>query len=115
MPLTTHPNPDLSVGPDRHPRWNSAPHRRQGFHNLHRIARYSQAFRAGRVLDLRLSADLTIPAREDVRRLTALPWFSAMAVIEGNRDVRLDAFRQVRDALFERIKKRFPPSIAPLV
>jgi protein-tyrosine-phosphatase len=36
-------------------------------------------------------------------------------VIEGSRDVRLDAFRQVRDALFERIKRRFPPSIAPLV
>ena len=80
MQLTTHPNPDLSVGPDRHPRWNSAPHRRQGFHNLHRIARYSQTFRAGHVLDLRLSADLSIPAREDVRRLTALPWFSALAV-----------------------------------
>lgn len=85
MPLTSHPNPDLSVGADRHPRWNSAAHRRHGFQNLHRIARYSQAFRAGRVLDLRLSADLSIPAREDVRRLTALPWFSAMAVIEGNR------------------------------
>jgi len=27
--------------------------------------------------------------------------------IEGTRDVRLDAYRQVRDGLFERIKKRF--------
>lgn len=85
MPLATHPNPDLSVGPDRHPHWNSAPNRRQGFHTLHRVARYAQTFRAARVLDLRLSADLSIPAREDVRRLTALPWFSAMAVTEGNR------------------------------
>lgn len=85
MTLSTRPNPDLSVGPDRHPRWNSAPNRRQGFHNLHQIARYAQSFRAGRVLDLRLSADIAIPAREDVRRLTALPWFSAMAVTEGNR------------------------------
>lgn len=85
MPLMTHPNPDLSVGPDRQPRWNAAPHRREGFHNLHRIARYTLGFRAARVLDLRLSADLTIPARDDVRRLTALPWFSAMAVTEGNR------------------------------
>jgi CubicO group peptidase (beta-lactamase class C family) len=85
MPFSTHPNPDLSVGPDRHPHWNSAPNRRQGFHNLHRVARYAQTFRAGRVLDLRLSADLSIPQREDVRRLTALPWFSAMAVTEGNR------------------------------
>ncbi len=85
MPITTHPNPDLSVGPDRHPHWNSAPYRRQGFHNLHRVARYTQTFRAARVQDLRLSAELAIPARDDVRRLTALPWFSAMAVTEGNR------------------------------
>ena len=85
MPPRTHPNPDLSVGPDRQPRWNAAPHRRQGFHNLHRIARYTLGFRAARVLDLRLSADLSIPQRDDVRQLTALPWFSAMAVTEGNR------------------------------
>jgi hypothetical protein len=85
MPLSSHPNPDLSIGPDRHPRWNSAPHRRQGFHNLHRIARYAQSFRAARVLDLRLSADLAISGREDLRRLTTLPWFSALAVTEGNR------------------------------
>ena len=81
----TRPNPDLTVGPDHHPRWNSAPHRRQGFHNLHRIARYSLGFRAASVLDLHLAADQGIPAREDVRRLTASPWFSAMAVTEGNR------------------------------
>lgn len=85
MTAATHPNPDLAVGPDRRPRWNSAPFRRQGFHNLHRIARYVQGYRAAEVMDLRLSADLTIPAREDVRRLTASPWFSAMAVIQGNR------------------------------
>ncbi len=85
MPLVTHLNPDLAVGPERHPRWNSAPFRRHGFHNLHQIARYTQTFRAARVLDLRLAADLSIPAREDVRRLTASPWFSAMAVTEGNR------------------------------
>ena len=81
----TRPNPDLAVGTDRRPRWNSAPHRRHGFHNLHSTARYVQGYRAGRVLDLRLSADLGIAARDDVRRLTASPWFSAMAVIEGNR------------------------------
>ena len=85
MHLKTHPNPDLAVGEDRRPRWNSAPHRREGFHNLHRLTRYAQSHRAAAVLDLRLSADLSIPAREDVRRLTASPWFSAMAVIEGNR------------------------------
>lgn len=85
MPHTTHPNPDLAVGADRRPRWNSAPNRRHGFHNLHRIMRYVQGFRAGRVLDLRLSADLRLAARDDVRRLTSTPWFSAMAVTEGNR------------------------------
>lgn len=85
MPQQSHPNPDLMVGEDLRPRWNSAPHRRHGFHNLHRLTRYAQSYRAGQVMDLRLSADLTIPLREDVRRLTGLPWFSGMAVIEGNR------------------------------
>lgn len=85
MAIRTYPNPDLAVGEDRRPRWNSAPGRRHGFHNLHLVTRYAQSFRAAQVMDLRLSADLSIPAREDVRRLTASPWFSAMAVIEGNR------------------------------
>jgi CubicO group peptidase (beta-lactamase class C family) len=85
MPLTAHPNPDLSVGADLHPRWNSAAHRRHGFHRLHQIARYTQTFRAASVLDLRASGDATIPARDDVQRLTASPAFSAMAVTEGNR------------------------------
>lgn len=85
MRLSTHPNPDLTVGAEDHPRWNTAPHRRQGFHNLHRIARYTLGFRAASVLDLRLLADLSIPAREDVQRLTASPWFSALVVTEGNR------------------------------
>jgi CubicO group peptidase (beta-lactamase class C family) len=85
MALTLTPNPELSVGPDGWTHWNAAPHRRHGFHNLHRISRYAQSYRAGHVLDLTLAADIGIAAREDVRRLTALPWFSAMAVIEGNR------------------------------
>lgn len=81
----THPNPDLTLGADARPRWNSAPHRRQGFHGLHRLTRYAQSYRAGDVLSLRLSADLAIAAREDVARLTRTPWFSAMVVTEGNR------------------------------
>jgi CubicO group peptidase (beta-lactamase class C family) len=85
MPPQTRPNPDLVVGPDRRPRWNSAPHRRHGFHNLHRLGRYVQGYRAAAVMDLRLSADLAIAARDDVARLVRLPWFSAMAVTEGNR------------------------------
>lgn len=85
MKPVTHANPDLRVGADLRPRWNSAPHRRHGFHTLHLTARYAQSFRAAKVMDLRLSADLAIPMREDVRWLTGSPWFSAMAVTEGNR------------------------------
>jgi CubicO group peptidase (beta-lactamase class C family) len=85
MPLTTRPNPDLSVGPDLHPHWNSAAHRRHGFHHLHLIARYTQTFRAASVLDLRSVGDAGIAARDDVQRQMASPGFSAMAVIEGNR------------------------------
>ena len=29
-------------------------------------------------------------------------------IVEGNRDIRLDAYRQVRDQLMEKIKQRFP-------
>jgi CubicO group peptidase (beta-lactamase class C family) len=83
--MLTHSNPDLTVGSDARPRWNSAPHRRHGFHNLHLMTRYAQSYRAASVLDLRLSADLSIPAREDVARLTRHPAFSAMVVTEGNR------------------------------
>lgn len=84
-PVRTHPNPDLTVGADLRPRWNSAPHRRAGFHTLHRLTRYASQYRAGQVMDLRLSADLSIALRADVRALTASPWFSAMAVTQGNR------------------------------
>lgn len=83
--MQSHPNPDLAVGPDARPRWNSAPHRRHGFHNLYRLSRYMQAFRAGAVHDLALAADLSIPQRGDVAQLTASPWFSAMVIARGNR------------------------------
>jgi CubicO group peptidase (beta-lactamase class C family) len=85
MEPQTYPNPDLLVGTDLRPRWNSAPHRRHGFHNLHRLLRYCQSYRAGQVMPLRLSADLAIAAREDVRELTASPFFSGMVVIEEGR------------------------------
>ena len=97
MPLTTHPNPDLTVQSDGYTHWNSAPNRRRGFHNLHRLTRYAQSYRAARVLDLRLATDITIPLRQDVQRLTGLPWFSAMAVTEGDR------------VLFERYAPDFGP------
>ena len=81
----TRPNPDLTVGTDARPRWNSAPHRRHGFHNLHRLSRYVQSFRAGQVWQLRRATDEVIAAREDVARACANPWFSAMVVAQGNR------------------------------
>jgi len=33
--------------------------------------------------------------------------------VEGSREVRLDAYRQVRDGLIARIRERFPPQIKP--
>ena len=35
-------------------------------------------------------------------------------VSEGNRSQRLDAYRSVRDGLFQRLKTRFPPMGAPI-
>lgn len=31
-------------------------------------------------------------------------------LVEGSRDMRLDAYRQIRDELMAKIRKRFPPS-----
>ncbi|NNG04905.1 MAG: arsenate reductase ArsC [Inquilinus sp.] len=36
-------------------------------------------------------------------------------IVEGNRETRMAAFRQVRDGLFEQIKQRFPPPSGPKV
>ena len=36
-------------------------------------------------------------------------------IVEGNRETRLHAFRQVRDQLLERIRQRFPPPAGPAV
>lgn len=35
-------------------------------------------------------------------------------IMEGNRAQRLDAYRSVRDGLFQRLKMRFPPLGAPI-
>lgn len=37
------------------------------------------------------------------------------SVIEGGREERLEAYREVRDRLMERIRERFPPSAAPQI
>ena len=34
-------------------------------------------------------------------------------IIEGNREIRVDAYRQVRDQLMKKIKERFPRGAAP--
>jgi CubicO group peptidase (beta-lactamase class C family) len=95
--MILQPNPDLQVGDDHRPRWNSADRRRHGFHTLHRIARYGQSFRAGDVLALHRDTDLTLAARPDVAQLTGLPFFSAMVVLRGDR------------VLFERYAPDFGP------
>ena len=95
--MTLQPNPDLTVGADHKPRWNSADGRRHGFHNLHRIARYVQSFRAADVLSLHRDTDVALAARPDVAQLTALPFFSAMVVLRGDR------------VLFERYAPDFGP------
>ena len=36
-------------------------------------------------------------------------------LVEGSRDVRLQAFREVRDFLYDRIERRFPVAVPPQV
>jgi protein-tyrosine-phosphatase len=37
------------------------------------------------------------------------------SLVEGSREVRLDAYRTLRDQLLERLTRRFPPRGAPVV
>ncbi len=78
--------------------WSHADNRRHGWHNLHRIARYSMSLRAARVMPLSRRMRLAIAEREDVQRLTALPWFSAMVITRGAH------------VLFERYAPDFGPA-----
>ncbi|MDY6946222.1 MAG: serine hydrolase [Pseudomonadota bacterium] len=81
--IHTLPNPDLRVVAGNKSHWSQADHRRHGWHNLHRLARYSTSFRSARVMTLEKRNDLALGALDSVQRLTALPWFSAMVVIRG--------------------------------
>lgn len=81
--VTTIPNPDLVVVEGNKSHWTHADHRRHGFHNLYRIARYCMSFRAARVMPLEKRMDLRIAELDAVRHFTSLPWFSAMIVIRG--------------------------------
>ncbi|MER9294800.1 beta-lactamase family protein [Mesorhizobium sp. M0510] len=90
-------NPDLTLNAEGQTRWNRPDHRRHGFHNLHRLARYGQSFRAAQVMTLHKRMNLDIADMDSVQHLTSLPWFSAMAVIRGNH------------LLFERYAPDFGP------
>jgi CubicO group peptidase (beta-lactamase class C family) len=81
--ISTFPNVDLEIAEGNMSRWSRADQRRRGFHHLHQIARYGCSFRSARVLRLEKRMSLRIAELEGVRRLTALPWFSAMVVIQG--------------------------------
>jgi CubicO group peptidase (beta-lactamase class C family) len=95
--IATVPNPDLVVIEGNKSHWTHADHRRHGFHNLYRIARYAMSFRAQRVMPLEKRMDVRIAELEAVRHYTSLPWFSAMVVIRGQQ------------VLFERYAADFGP------
>jgi CubicO group peptidase (beta-lactamase class C family) len=94
----TIPNPDLLVVAGNKPCWSHADHRRHGWHNLHKLARYCTSYRAARVMTLEKRMDLWIAELPDVRHQTSLPWFSAMIVTQGQH------------ILFERYAADFGPS-----
>ena len=82
--IVTTPNPDLVVTEGRRTRWNTAEHRRWGFHNLYRNNRYGLSLRSRDVLVLRRDIDRRIADMDAVRRMTATTIFSGLAVVRGN-------------------------------
>ncbi|MER9058453.1 serine hydrolase [Mesorhizobium sp. M0910] len=86
MTIASIPNPDLVVSPvENSPHWNLTNHRRQGFQNLHTVARYVTSLRSPRVLPFRKDIDWTIGDRPDVARFRSLPHFSGFVVARGDR------------------------------
>lgn len=79
MTLASIPNPDLIVSPVG-VHWNLANNRRQGFQNLHKIARYVTSLRSSRVLPFRKDIDWSIGQRPDVARFLSVPHFSGFVV-----------------------------------
>ena len=84
MTLTSHPNPDLSVGADNKQGWNQPARRRAGFHNAHLLFRRTLMVRSRRVLDLTPATDPALTARVTASGLTDLAPFSALVVAQGN-------------------------------
>jgi len=83
MVPTTVRNPDLVVTDDNKGNWNLPDNRRWGFHNLHRISRYSLGIRAPAQVPLQKVLDRRIGDMSEVRRLTGTTFFSAMVVVRG--------------------------------
>jgi len=83
MAPTTIRNPDLVVAEDNKANWNLPDQRRWGFHNIHKITRYSLGLRAPQVMPLKKDIDLRIGNMPEVRRLTGTTLFSAMVVLRG--------------------------------
>ena len=90
--LATIPNPDLGIGAGGRTHWNTAEHRRWGYHNLHRNVLYGLSLRARHVLALRRDIDRRIADLPAVRALTGSAVFSAMAVAP-RRQAALRALR----------------------
>ncbi|MBM3583951.1 MAG: hypothetical protein FJX36_05825 [Alphaproteobacteria bacterium] len=84
MTVPTIPNPELAVAGTL-PGWNHASRRRRSFHALYKVFRYAQSSRSPAVLALRRDLDWRIGRLDRVRQLTALPSFSALAVVQGDR------------------------------
>jgi CubicO group peptidase (beta-lactamase class C family) len=84
LALPIIPNPDLTVS-ESLTRWNQAAYRRRGFQAPYKVFRYAESYRSPDVLVLRRDLDWRIGCLDRVRRLTALPSFSAMAVVRGDR------------------------------
>ncbi len=80
-------NPDLQLGRDNRAAWSQTDTRRWGFHNLHKISRYSLGIRAPAVLELHKSFDMRVPDLPLVRKMTGSPFFSGMAVLRGSEIV----------------------------
>lgn len=83
--LTSHPNPDLHVGPDLRQGWNRPANRRRGFHQSHQIFRRTLSIRSRRTLDLVDRPDGALSMLADELALTRQPGFSALVVAEGDR------------------------------
>jgi len=81
--LETCANPDLEVVKDNKARWNTPDWRREGFHNLHEIARYMTRIRSDRVLVLDKNINQNIADLPEVISLTSTEIFSGMCVVKG--------------------------------